>query len=225
MELPLNAIERHITANDWVTILIIITFAILGIANYSYPNKFYDFVTVYLSKKYFAAYGKATEIIDKFSLTISIAVSLINALGIYIILYQFNINLNSNAASFTYFLQLYIILITLIGIKYITERIISNLFEIEQTLKEYLFYKITIKNFISIIFFPVIIAFLYIFHPSNNVLIGLIIALFIIHLVSLFSYYYKHRKIVYTHWFYFILYLCTLEIAPYFILYKVITLR
>ncbi|MBB4119415.1 hypothetical protein GGR32_001713 [Mesonia hippocampi] len=225
MELPLNAIERHVTANDWVTALILIAFTMLGIANYSYPNKFYDFVTIYVSKKYFSAYNKSTEIIDKFSLIVSIAVSLINALGIYIILYHFNITLNSNTASFTYFLQLYIILITLIGIKYVTERIISNLFEIDQTLNKYLFYKISVKNFISIAFFPIIIVLLYIFPPSNNMLIGLIIAVFSIHLTSLFSYYYKHRKIVYTYWFYFILYLCTLEIAPYFILYKVIILR
>ncbi|WP_304138277.1 DUF4271 domain-containing protein [Mesonia mobilis] len=40
---------------------------------------------------------------------------------------------------------------------------------------------------------------------------------------SLLLIYRKNQSLITGNWFYFILYLCTLEIAPYFILYKVFT--
>lgn len=106
--------------------------------------------------------------------------------------------------------------------KYFIEKIIGDLFEFDQLIGRYLFYKQGILTWLSIVFlFPVGIIF-YFHNIENNtlvhVIIGISILVYILKLISFIGLYQKH---ILSYWFYFILYLCAFEIAPYLILFKV----
>jgi hypothetical protein len=111
----------------------------------------------------------------------------------------------------------------LIGVKYLTEKIIGEVFNISTFLDNYVFYKITYKNFLAILVLPILFIFTY--GGVNTPIFGyLFLAVWAVaNILVLSKYYSKNQKLVFGNWFYFILYLCTLEIAPYFILYKVVT--
>ncbi len=108
-------------------------------------------------------------------------------------------------------------------LKIFIEKIIANIFDIDDYIDHYLFQKHTYRNFISIIIFPISILLIY-SDNLNYLLIYIIIGLFFTAIILTFSrIIIKNEAQVISYWFYFILYLCALEITPYIILYKLIT--
>jgi len=108
-------------------------------------------------------------------------------------------------------------------LKIFVEKIIANVFDIDDYIDSYLFQKHTYRNFISIILFPISIFLTYMDNLSNMIfyiISGLLITAMILSFIRLII---KNEGQVSRNWFYFILYLCALEITPYIILYKLIT--
>jgi len=108
-------------------------------------------------------------------------------------------------------------------LKIFVEKIIANVFDIDDYIDHYLFQKHTYRNFISIMLFPISIFLVYTDNLSNvllYIILGLLFTAMILTFVQIII---KNEGHVSRNWFYFILYLCTLEITPYIILYKLIT--
>ncbi len=218
----MEAIERNITSLDWVTLLLLFILCGLVLIKTSYPERFYDFSRIAFSNKYFTTHKKSLKVLNFFSFYLYLLKAAILSLGIYIAWRVFN--LPAQQDGFTLYLQIFVIYNIVIGGKYLLEKIIANLFSIEKVFDNYLFYKLTFKNLLALVFLPVILLFFYGWQPNKIGIITAIAAFLIFNFFALLSYYKKNQNIVLGHWFYFILYLCTLEIAPYFILYKVFTL-
>ena len=106
-------------------------------------------------------------------------------------------------------------------IKVLLERLIGSLFEIDKLTDLYLFQKITYKNYLGILLLPINALLLFAFEPTLDIIYGIIILLLIINIIGLISSLKSHQSLIKNNLFYFILYLCALEIAPYIILYKV----
>jgi len=106
-------------------------------------------------------------------------------------------------------------------IKVLLERLIGSLFEIDKLTDLYLFQKITYKNYLGILLLPINALLLFTFQPTLNIIYGIIILLLSINVIGLISSLKSHQSLIKNNLFYFILYLCALEIAPYIILYKV----
>jgi len=108
-------------------------------------------------------------------------------------------------------------------LKILIEKIIANIFDIDEFIDYYLFQKHTYRNFISIILFPISIFLVY-RNNLNNMLLYIILGVFFLAMIFTFvRIVIKNEGLVSRNWFYFILYLCALEITPYIILYKLIT--
>jgi uncharacterized membrane protein len=106
--------------------------------------------------------------------------------------------------------------------KVLLERLIASLFNIDELIDSYLFQKTTFKNYSGFILLPTNCLLIYTLEPTRNlvyVIIGLIILVNLIGFITSFK---NHQKLLINNIFYFILYLCALEIGPYLILYKLI---
>ncbi|UJH90523.1 DUF4271 domain-containing protein [Antarcticibacterium sp. 1MA-6-2] len=103
------------------------------------------------------------------------------------------------------------------------EKIIANVFDIDDTAEHYLFQKHTYRNFITLCFLPVIIFLVYSPNPAKNAIFTVIGIFGFAILYTYFRIIRKNGSLVSRNWFYFILYLCALEITPYVILFKLIT--
>ena len=109
-----------------------------------------------------------------------------------------------------------------VGVKYFIEKMMGVLFEIEEPMERYHDKKLAYRNYIGLILLPVNALLIYAFEPAKIVfwIMGCIIL--ILNLGSLFNIFKRNENIIYDNPFYFILYLCALEIAPYLILFKII---
>ena len=120
------------------------------------------------------------------------------------------------------FLKIVFGVAALVLIKVLFERLIGSLFDIDKLIDQYLFQKTSYLNFSGLILVPINVLLLYALTPSKWILfvsIGLIILVNFFGLITSFK---NHQKLILNNLFYFILYLCALEIGPYLILYKLI---
>jgi hypothetical protein len=218
----LEAVSRTISSNDWVTIVFLLILLLLAFSKKIYSEDFFDFSRIFISNKYFTSHKRTISVLNLFSFILFIGQSLIISLGVYYLINFSNLIL-IKTEGYLLFIQIFVAYNILIGVKYLTEKIIGEVFNISTFLDNYVFYKITYKNFLAILVLPILFIFTY--GGVNTPIFGyLFLAVWAVaNILVLSKYYSKNQKLVFGNWFYFILYLCTLEIAPYFILYKVVT--
>jgi hypothetical protein len=106
-------------------------------------------------------------------------------------------------------------------IKVLLERLIGSLFEIDKLIDQYLFQKISYKNLLGLVLIPINLLLIFSFKPGLILLYIIVILLGLINIMGLITTIKTNQSIIKQNLFYFILYLCALEIAPYIILYKV----
>ena len=152
-----------------------------------------------------------------------------NLLGVKPLEIIYNILFISNLSIlFTFFknknfeLFVYYELLSFISLFFITrilfDFVIGKLFTIGEFMKNYIWKKIVYCNSLGllILLFNFIIAYA-MFDKHYMTLIFIYLSLLYL-LFSYFSIYFSMKKAIYKNWFYFILYLCTLEIIPYYYL-------
>ncbi len=206
---------------DWITLLFILCFILLALAKISYPQRFEEFISLLNSGKFIAFKGKENKAFHAFNILLLIIQILAVSIFIFIAYRYF---FESSLPPIIIYIRILIAYTCLILLKAGIEKIIGNIFELDEKMDYYLFQKISYRNFISLFLLVVSLFMVYSIDPSATI-IGISGALVIIaNAIALFIIYRKNQSLLSANWFYFILYLCALEIAPYIILYKLITI-
>jgi len=124
---------------------------------------------------------------------------------------------NKNFELFVYYELLGFVSIFFV-VKNILDFSIGRLFSISELMKNYIWQKLVYHNSLGILLllFNFLIAYS-IFDGYYMTLISIYISLVFL-LFSYCSIYFSMKKVIIKNWFYFILYLCTLEIIPYYYL-------
>ncbi len=208
---------REIISTEWYTILIVLSIFILAIAKYIYTIRFDDFLLVIGNSKYLKIYAREQKFIDHFDSLLY--TNLIISLSLFSFL-AYNTLFDSIVFTPLLFLKILIGIGALILIKILLERLIGSLFEIDDLMDTYLFQKTNYKNYIGLILLPINIIICFV-APSSPLLIYITIGLIVlINIIGFITSFKTHQKTIINNLFYFILYLCALEIAPYIVLYK-----
>ncbi|MGB1451276.1 MAG: DUF4271 domain-containing protein, partial [Marinirhabdus sp.] len=118
------------------------------------------------------------------------------------------------------YLRICTLYVAFVFIKVTIEKIMGAVFNIETLVNQYLIEKITYRNLIALLFFVLDLILLYVLRPHPAVVVVFLAVVVILNCISLVSSYRKNATVIKGNLFYFILYLCTLEISPYIILYK-----
>ncbi|MBD0823637.1 DUF4271 domain-containing protein [Aestuariibaculum marinum] len=213
---------RETLSNDLFTIFIIIGLVTVAITKLIAPKRFNDFTYVIGNSKYLKIYAREQKFLDKFEALLFFNLILSSSVFVYIIY------LKTTQTTIIYpdaIVKLATGIAVFILIKVLIERLVASIFEIEKLTDLYLFQKITYKNYLGLLLLPINAILLYSFTPSLNFIYFIIILLLIINVVGLITSFKAHQSLIKPNLFYFILYLCTLEIAPYIILYKVFILN
>ena len=207
-------LERSITSLDWVTLIVMGCFVLFALVRILYPKHFDDFINLPLSRKYFSAKGLIKDINHPFTILLFIFQILTVSLFIFLFFPE-----ASKINSWLY-LQIATGVFVFIISKFYLEKMIGAIFSIDSIIDQYVFQKLTYKNYFSIIIFFANLIFYYIYSPDLTTLLvftGSIVLLYSLILIYIYN---SHRSSLFSNFFYFILYLCTLEISPYVILYK-----
>jgi len=210
---------REIVSNDWFTVALVLGLSTIALSKYLFAHRFSDFISVLGSSKYLNIYAKDQKFIDGFDALFFI--NFIISVSVFSFICYSNL-VHPSSFDLDQFFKLLFGVGVLFLAKVLLERLIGSLFEIDALIDAYLFQKTTFKNYLGLILLPVNCLLIYGLTPSKWVIYGVLLVLFIINLVGFISTFKKHQKLLLNNIFYFILYLCALEIGPYLILSKLI---
>ncbi|TXE09631.1 DUF4271 domain-containing protein [Seonamhaeicola algicola] len=209
---------REITHNGLFTILLVIGIALVAIAKLTDPKRFNDFIYVIGNSKYLKIYSRDQKFFDKFDALLFCNLIICGATFLYILFRYFTNTKNTNI---NLLFKMGVGIGAFILIKVLIERLIASLFEIDKLVDNYIFQKISYKNYIGILLLPINAILLYKIQVSLTVIYIMVIILLIANVIGIITSFKMHQSFIKNYLFYFILYLCALEITPYLILYKV----
>jgi len=195
-------------------------FAILSITRYLYPKRFHEFLSLPLTDKFFKLRGKSSEIKHLFNVLLFVVQVLSISLFIYIYLSITDPSLVEENRWLI--IQIGTGYTVFVLVKFLSEKIIAYIFNIEGTINRYLYEKLSYASLISLLVLIGNVVFVFTINPTKNVLITFATVMAGLYIVSLISSFKRNWVIILRHFFYFILYLCTLEIVPYIILYRLL---
>jgi len=213
----METIARHIELNTIETLLLLSSFTLITIAKITNEIRFQTFIELFISNKYLNIYGKEQNLnFNKFSIFLFF---------VQIIVFGFFIRYLSYYI--VHPLEYHITIIVsgialLILFKYYLEKLIAAIFNIDFFIERYNFYKVSYRSLIAIVIFPFITLLVY--SPlAKNIIVLITIILFIsLNSIAFVLTLKNQQKLILNNLFYFILYLCALEIAPYLIAFKLV---
>ena len=206
--------NRIIESLDWVTLIMVGCIVVIAILKVIYPKRFEDFIRLPVSNSYFLAKGKSEELRHPFS----ILLFLIQLISISLFAYLFF--LEKGKATVLLFFQILSAVFIFIIVKTSIEKMIGTIFSIKNVIDQYIYEKLTYRNFISLLLIIANLIFYFSVKPDLNTLLIFTGILFLINILILFYSYKNYRSLIFSNFFYFLLYICALEISPYLILYK-----
>lgn len=206
--------NRIIESLDWVTLIMVGCILIIAILKVIYPKRFNDFIRLPVSNNYFLAKGKSEELRHPFSILLFI-IQLIS-ISLFINLFF----LEKGKANVLLFLQILFVVFVFIIVKTSIEKIIGTIFSIEKLIDHYIYEKLSYRNFLSLLLIITNLIFYFSIKPDLNTLLILTGILFLVNMLILSYSYKNYRSLIFSNLFYFLLYICALEISPYLILYK-----
>ncbi len=216
----MQAIERIDYSQDWITLLFLACFLLLVVAKLLYPQRFEEFINLLGSGKFMAFKGKENKAFHGFNI-LMLGVQLLAVSAFIFIAYRYFYE--TALSSLIVFIRILTAYSCLVLLKTGIEKIIGNIFEIDEKMDYYIFQKISSRNFIALFILIMAILLVYTIEPTLSLLVTIGAMVVIANAVTLFIIYRRNQSLLEANWFYFILYLCALEIAPYIILYKLIT--
>jgi len=206
--------NRIIESLDWVTLIMVGCILIIAILKVIYPKRFNDFIRLPVSNNYFLAKGKSEELRHPFSILLFV-IQLIST-SLFVNLFF----LEKGKANVFLFLQILFVVFVFIIVKTSIEKMIGAIFSIEKLIDHYIYEKLSYRNFLSLLLIITNFIFYFSIKPDLNILLILTGILFLVNMLILSYSYKNYRSLIFNNLFYFLLYICALEISPYLILYK-----
>ncbi len=210
--------QRLIETTDWATYLLLGCFAVFALAKYYYPKRFHEFSLLPITNQYFFVHGKNDEINHPFNMLLFVVQIVSVSIFVYLGFQVFNPSIVANNPWLI--IQICTAYSVFVLIKFCLEKIVANIFSIDAIVNDYLYQKLSYRNFLGILFFLGNLFFLYISPPSTTTMYIFGGCLLTLNAIALLYSYKKNGNLIFSNFFYFILYLCALEISPYIILYK-----
>lgn len=213
-------VERYIESSNWITLFLVGCVVLYTIAKYAYPKRFDEFIFLPINNKYFFVQGKNDEIKHPFN--ILLFVNQVISVSLFLFLFLKVTRPELHKMNPLLFVQLCTGYCFFILCKFSIEKIVGSIFSIDTLINNYLYQKLSYRNLLAIVIFIGNLFFFYTLQPTQNTLLIFVGIILVLNVITLFNSYKTIGKLILGNFFYFILYLCALEIAPYYILYKVL---
>ena len=210
-------LHPRITENkDWATVLFVLSFAIIAITKSVFENRFGDFANLIFSNKYTKVYRDSSHLKSGFTVALFFVQVISLAFFIQISLSYFG---HASKTDWLLYIQIFTFLVFFILSKYLIEKIIATSFNIEEFMEQFNLQKVTYRTYIGLIILPLNIILFYYDSISRNIPLAIIAIILIINILTYLISIKNYQNLIFGKLFYFILYLCALEIAPYYFMY------
>jgi len=211
----MQAIERIDISNNWLTITFVVALVLLVLLKSLNKQKLYGYVGAYFQKGFIVNKVKEkTSFFTGFNLVLYVFSILVYAI---FLTYLTPLFLPELTVDFNLFVKVLSIGFVYITLFMVLDMVFCNVLEVQNQLTYFVAAKIGYFYSAALIFFPFLIAVMYSF-LSIYWLLGIFGILFVLGVVLTFA---NNKNLIISKLFYFILYLCALEIAPLLIIYKI----
>lgn len=212
--------ERIISNTDWFIYMWLLSLLLLSIAKLINENKFYEFVVISINKKFFLTAQREDNYLFNLFNSILFLVQIISlSLFLYQVLQLLSLVSDPGILGF---IKIAAYLTGFVLFKFFLEKLIGYIIGLNEFVNQFNFIKLSYRNNIGL-YFVVFNVLLYLTTSLTKihwfVYLAIYLILSTIGFVRMFNFF---QKEIPPHIFYFILYLCALEIAPYAILYKLL---
>jgi hypothetical protein len=211
---------RIIENKDWATFLFVVAFALVAITKSTYESRFSEFSKLIFSDKYAKIYRDTSHLKGSFI----VGLFFVQVLSFsFFILLTLDIFGYAQKTDWILYIQIATFLLYFILGKFLIEKIVATSFNIDEFVSLFNLQKATYRTYIGVLILPINAILFY----SDNIPKSVPLVIIGISLcISLFSYFISiktYQNVIISKLFYFILYLCALEIAPYYFMYYWIT--
>jgi hypothetical protein len=211
---------RILENKDWATLLFVVAFALVAITKSTYENRFSEFSKLIFSDKYAKIYRDTSNL--KGSFIVGLFFVQILSFSFFILL-TLDIFGYASKTDWVLFIQIATFLLYFILGKFLIEKIVATSFNIDEFVNLFNLQKATYRTYIGVLILPFNAV---LFYYDNIPKIVPLVIIGVSLCISLFSYFISiktYQNVIIGKLFYFILYLCALEIAPYYFMYYWIT--
>ncbi|MGB5554730.1 MAG: DUF4271 domain-containing protein [Flavobacteriaceae bacterium] len=212
----MEPIARTLTHVDWITIVIFSSLIFIVIAKGIFYNRFMNFIILPFNNKYIFMYSKKEKLVNWFHLFFSIFQLLNFSLFVYFIWKLFRPH--TDATSPMLFPFILIALLLFIFIKTLLQLSNGFIFGSNRTISEIIFKKLSYLNHSGIIMFLANVMLAYVLKDSKLVVYVALFLILLVNAIGWVNVLRNHQKFIANNFFYFILYLCALEISPFIII-------
>ena len=212
-----NVLHPRIVENkDWATALFIFAFVLIAIAKSMFENRFNEFSRLIISDKYIKVYRDSSQMASWFTVSLFVVQLISLSFFIQLALHTFGI---VSKTDWLIYIQIFTFLTFYILSRYLIELIIATAFDIEEFVAQFNLQKVSYRTYIGVFLLPINCFLFYSDSISKELLLGFITLVLLINLFTYLISLKNYQNILLGKLFYFILYLCALEIAPYYFMY------
>lgn len=212
----MEVIQRAVPTNDWITLIFVMSLFCLVFARAFFLSRFQNFMILPFNNKYIFLYNKKGRLTHGFHIALSLFMFLnlsLFSLFVFSILFDTHISpegsllLVSGGLLLVYFFMK-------IGMQLLGGLIL----EFSKVTSALVFKKMTYLNYSALVMFMANLLLGYVVKDSKLIVLISICIILLINCIGWISILKIHQKLIASHLFYFILYLCTLEFAPFLII-------
>jgi hypothetical protein len=207
---------RIIENTDWATALFVLSLILIASTKSVFENRFNDFTKLIYSDKYIKMYRDSSHLMSGFTITLFVVQIISIAFFIQLFL---TYNGRASKSDWMLFVQLFTFITYFILAKFLIEKIIATAFKIEDFMEQFNLKKVTYRTYIGLIILPIDLMLYYFDFFSKNIFIPIFTIALIINIFTYLLTIKNYQSLILSKLFYFILYLCALEIAPYYFMY------
>ena len=212
----MEPIAKTINTVDWITIVLFTSVLFLVIAKSLFYGRFLNFIILPFNNKYLFMYNKKDKLLNWFHVFFTIFQLLNYSLFLYLVK---DILFATEHTAYPYVYAIILgFLILFLLIKILLQMGNGFVFNNSKIISEFIFKKLSYFNYSALIVFLANIMLTYVVEGSKTVVFTSIFLIILINAVGWYMIIKNHQKYITSHFFYFILYLCALEIAPFVII-------
>lgn len=214
----MEPVLRNIPQIDWITLLLFGSLIMVVLAKSTFYNRFLNFIILPFNNKYVFMYNKKEKLLNWFHIFFTIFQVINFSIFIYLafgILFDDAIFARFDANGYPIVLATVLLFLL---VKVALQLGNGFIFNSNRTISELIFKKLSYLNYSGLVMFGANMILCYVFKGSDLVVYIALALILLINAIGWMTLLKNHQNFLASNFFYFILYLCALEIAPFVII-------
>jgi len=212
----MEPILRTSETADWITLILLASLIFLVLAKSLFYSRFLNFIILPFNNKYIFMYNKKEKLINWFHIFFTVF-QIIN-FALFVFLAKQILATTTQDPYPMMFPIIFGSILLFISLKVVVQLGNGFIFGSGKAIGELIFKKLSYLNYSGIVMFLANTILVYVQRDSEFVVYVAIFLILLINIIGWVTVLRNHQKFITNYFFYFILYLCALEISPFIII-------